>query len=157
VLFEWHHEVTEQETDWLGHASNVAFVDWLTNAAIAHSSAVGWTPERYVAYGAAFMVRSHRITYLAPAQAGEALRVRTWVEDVTSAKSLRRYEIERLGGERRLLARAETIWAFVDLKRGVPQRIPDDILAAFPIKTRMPDAQTNTTPPEKFPWRLSEW
>lgn len=150
--FEWRHVVEARETDWIGHASNVAFVDWLQSAAIAHSSALGWTPERYLSFGSAFMVRSHRVTYLGQARVGEALIVRTWVEDVSSAKSLRRYEMFTVE-DSRPLARAETIWAFVDLKKGMPKRIPDEILEAFPVRTRL-DASAGGVPGK---WPLSEW
>ncbi len=152
MFFDWHHTVLESETDWLGHASNVAFVDWVQKAAIAASSDVGWTPERYVAYGSAFMVHSHRITYLGQANPGDQLRVRTWVEDMNSAKSLRRYTMERLGEKPRVIARAETIWAFVDLKRGLPRRIPEEIYSCFAIRTKLADAQP---PPAGF--SLAEW
>ena len=157
MFFEWSHVVTQAETDWFGHASNIAFVDWLQSAAIGHSTAVGWNQDRYLSLGSAFMVRSHRITYLSQAQVGDALVVRTWVEDIASAKCLRRYEIEIQGESPRCIARAETIWAFVDLKKGVPRRIPDEILSVFPVKSQMPAEQTSSSPPEKSRWRLSEW
>lgn len=155
--FDWSHTVTSAETDWFGHASNVAFVEWLQGAAIAHSSSVGWSQETYLAHGAAFMVRSHQITYLGQAKVGDLLVVRTWVEDVSSAQCLRRYEIEAQGEKPRCIARAQTIWAFVDLKKGIPRRIPEEILSVFPIRSQMPAGQTSTPPPEKYRWTLSEW
>jgi acyl-CoA thioester hydrolase len=151
VFFDWDHTVADSECDWLGHASNVAFVDWLQSAAVAHSAAAGWPTQRYLEYGSAFMVRSHQVTYLGQAQAGDLLRVRTWVEDLASAKCLRRYEIERLTDPPKLLARAQTIWAFVDLKRGIPRRIPEEIASRFPVRSRAPFSEA------KQPWTLAEW
>jgi acyl-CoA thioester hydrolase len=152
MFFNWLHVVTKEETDWLGHANNVAFVEWIQSAAIAHSSSVGWTTERYIEHGSAFMVHAHRITYLAQAQAGDELRVRTWVEDMTAARSLRRYEVERLGKTVQCLARAETIWAFVDLQKGVPRRIPEAMLESFPVRSRRP-MEFEIDPN----WALAEW
>ncbi len=149
MYFEWTHTVTAAEADGLGHASNVAFVDWLQTAAIAHSAAQGWPLERYVAFGAAFMVRSHHVAYLSQANVGDSLKVRTWVEDMSPARSLRRYEVWRLEPVPQKIARGETIWAFVDLKRGTPRRIPEEISACFRVRSRKGEPSD--------PWELSHW
>ena len=37
----------DDEIDEHGHANNVRYVAWMQSAAVAHSSAQGWTPQRY--------------------------------------------------------------------------------------------------------------
>src|SRR5690606_27997745 len=99
------------------------------DAATAHSAAVGWTVAAYRELGAIFVVRRHEIDYLASARLGDAIDVVTWVEDWRSASSTRRTELALADGT--VAARALTRWAFVDLARGRPRRIPDEIRAAF--------------------------
>lgn len=132
TVFEYRHTVIAEDIDDLGHAGNFHYVKWMQHAAVAHSSALGWPPERYHRIGAGWVVRSHQITYLRPAFEGEQLVIRTWVANMKTATSLRRYEIRRQDdGE--LLARAETDWAFVNYARQKPVRIPPEVAERFPL------------------------
>ena len=128
----YRHQVVAAEIDELGHAGNVEFVKWLQHAAVGHSSALGWPGSRYRELGAGWVVRSHRITYLKPAYEGDLLEVRTWVADMKSATSLRKYEIRKTGGTR--IAVAETDWAFVDYATERPMRIPPVVRESFPVR-----------------------
>jgi len=129
--FDYLHTVSHEDIDDLGHASNYRYILWMQRAAIAHSSANGWPPERYDRLGAGWVVRSHQITYLKPAFEGDRLIIATWVANMKSATSLRRYEICRDDGN--LLARAETDWAFVDYPRQKPVRIPSAVAESFAV------------------------
>lgn len=127
----YQHRVSAEEIDELGHAGNVEFVKWLQHAAVDHSAALGWPASRYRELGAGWVVRSHRITYLKPAYEGDRLEVRTWVADMKTASSLRKYEIRKVGGG--LIAVAETDWAFIDYASERPLRIPAEVRADFPV------------------------
>lgn len=127
-----HHHllvVQEHDIDELGHASNIAYVRWLQEAAVAHSAAVGLTFARYVELGGVFVVRRHEIDYLRSALRGDALEVRTWICNAAAAKSQRQSEIVR-ASDGVALARALTTWGFVD-PTGRPTRIPDEVRVAF--------------------------
>lgn len=137
------HPVEPAEIDDLGHANNIAYVAWLQAAAVAHSAAQGWPPERYCALGQGWVVRSHWIEYLQPAFAGDRAVVETWVATMKKVTSLRRYRIVR-AGDGQLLATAETNWAFVDLASGKPARIPPELAAAFAVVQRRDDGTTCT-------------
>lgn len=132
AIFEYEHTVTDAEIDALNHAGNVAYVEWMQAAALAHSTALGWPAERYMAIGQGWVVRAHVIEYLQPAFAGDRVVVRTWVAAIRKATSSRRYEILRKSDGRRL-AIAETRWAFIDYATGQPARIPPEVAASFPV------------------------
>lgn len=133
----FRHERTVQpaELDGLGHASNVAFVAWMQDAAIAHSTAAGWSTQRYSELGLVWVVRRHEIEYLGPAIAGDRLFVYTWVSTMERITSQRRYEIVH-AETGKLLARATTDWVFVNLARGRPTRIPVELSSAFVVDPR---------------------
>ncbi len=133
-IFEYHHTVADAEIDSLGHANNVAYVDWMQSAATAHSSAQGWPGKRYQEIGKGWVVRSHHVEYLQPAYAGDRIVVRTWVATMKKATSLRRYRILRVPDEA-VLATAETLWAFINYATRLPQRIPTEVAESFPIVT----------------------
>ena len=122
--------VADGDIDVLGHASNIAFVRWIQDVAVAHSTAVGLGIEAYQRLGAAFVVVRHEIDYLRPALRGEALEARTWISSVMAAKCLRATELVRKpGGE--VLARGQTTWGYIELATGRPRRIPVEVRAAF--------------------------
>ena len=129
--FEYLHTVTEQDIDDLDHAGNYHYIKWMQHAAIAHSSANGWSPEKYIEMGAGWVVRSHKITYLKPAFEGDSITIKTWVSNMRSATSLRHYEILNDAGD--ILAKAETDWAFVNYEKQKPIRIPVEVSACFEL------------------------
>ena len=134
-IFEYLHTVSADEIDEQGRANNVVYVSWMQDAALAHSAALGWTPERYLRLGMGWVARSHWIEYLQPAVAGDEIIVETRVSEMKKATSKRVYRILRRR-DRALLAKAETNWAFVNYATGKPMRIPDEIAGAFPVTQR---------------------
>jgi len=94
-FYEHEHTVGADEIDSLGHANNVAYVEWMLSAALSHSAALGWPADRYFQFGQGWVVRAHAIDYLQPAFAGDRVVVRTWVATMRKATSLRRYRIFR--------------------------------------------------------------
>lgn len=116
------------DIDELGHVSNLVYLRWVADVAMAHSSARGWDLPRYFALGAAFMVRRHEIDYIAQVTLGQELSAETWVDSWKLASCIRKTEILRDG---KVVARAATTWAMIGLASGRPQRIPDELLAAF--------------------------
>ena len=125
-------DVPEEAIDGLGHVNNREYLGWMQEVATAHSAARGWPEERYLESGATWVVRSHFVEYLRPAVLGDRLVVHTWVHTMEGSSSARRYLFlrERDGAR---IARAETLWVFVQLPDGRPRRIPADLRAAFPL------------------------
>ena len=118
------------DIDDLGHVSNLVYVRWVLEAALAHSAALGWDNAAYRALGAIFVVRRHEIDYLQQVLEGEQVTVTTWVESWKQVSTVRRTSLRRArdGAE---VCRAATTWAFIDLASGRPRRIPDDLRALF--------------------------
>lgn len=134
-VFEYSQTVDQHAIDALGHANNVAYVDWMQAAAVAHSAAQGWPGRRYQELGFGWVVRSHKIEYLQPAFAGDRIVVQTWVATMKKVTSLRRYQIFRQS-DQTLLATAETKWAFINYATGEPARIPREIADSFQLVDR---------------------
>ncbi len=129
---EFSHRVTATaaDIDELDHVSNLVYVRWILEVALAHSRAVGWTHDDYLRLGAVFVVRRHEIDYLQQVVVGDDVEVATWVDSWKLASCVRRTAIRRGGVE---VARGATTWAFMDLVRGRPIKIPDELRIAFGI------------------------
>ena len=119
---------TPADIDELGHVSNLVYLRWVMDVAMAHSRSVGWDFARYRELGAAFMVRRHEIDYVSQVTLGETLRAETWVDSWRMASCIRKTELVRDGN---VVVRAATTWALIGLTSGRPVRIPDDLAALF--------------------------
>lgn len=132
AIYEHALTVAPADIDRLGHVNNLVYLAWMQSAALAHSAAQGWPPERYEQLGAGWVVRSHEIKYLQSAFVDEPIVVRTWVADMSKVGSTRRYRIVR-PHDACLLASAATRWAFVDFATGDLRRIPEEVWQAFEL------------------------
>jgi acyl-CoA thioester hydrolase len=118
----------DTDIDELGHVSNLVYLRWVLETAMAHSRSVGWDYPQYLAFGAAFVVRRHEIDYVAQVTAGQTITAETWVSEWKMASCTRNTELSRDG---KLVARAATTWALITLASGRPQRIPEELRAQF--------------------------
>jgi acyl-CoA thioester hydrolase len=137
--------VEARDIDALGHANNVSFIRWINDAAIAHSTSVGFGIEACLRAGLVWVVRRHDVEYLRPAFAGERIEALTWPESLSAATSLRRTLFRRVeaGGQdseaggsagaegTQILARSETTWALFDPETQRPRRVPEAMRAAY--------------------------
>jgi acyl-CoA thioester hydrolase len=135
--------VTQDVIDVQRHVNNLAYLRWMQDVAIEHSAARGWSMDRYVASGTGWVARSHYIEYLRPAFLGEELSLLTWVQDVKQRSSRRHYLFWR-SADQEIVARAETVWVFVDLRAGKPVPIPDDLRTAFELVPEKEDVLATT-------------
>lgn len=137
AIYLHQHTVQPEEIDGLGHVNNVCYVSWMQDAAVAHSSEQGWTPQRYHESGFGWVARSHFIEYRSPAFEAELIVVRTWVAEFQRVSSVRKFEIYR-PADNALLARAETNWAFVRFTDQRLMRVPPEVAEAFVIVEQPP-------------------
>lgn len=125
--------VTAQDLDELQHVSNVVYVRWIQDVAVAHSEAAGLSLEAYRQRGAVFVVRRHEVDYLRPALAGDEVELETRVVAMSPVTATRRTFIRRVA-DRQVLAQAETQWAYVSTSTGRPVRIPPEVIQRFTIE-----------------------
>jgi len=131
-IYEHHITVLPSDIDENDHANNLCYLRWMNEAAIVHSSENGWSAQRYIDFGATWFARRHTIEYLAPSFEGDKLIVRTGVSDWYSIRSTRNYRFVRVS-DGKVVAKAETLWVFVNLSTGKPTRLPKEITDAFVV------------------------
>jgi acyl-CoA thioester hydrolase len=131
-IYEHHITVLPSDIDENVHANNLCYLRWMNEAAIAHSAENGWTAQRYIDLGASWFARRHTIEYLSPSFEGERLVVRTGVIDWHGIRSTRTYRFVRTC-DGKVIAKAETLWVFVNLSTGKPTRLPKEVADAFVV------------------------
>lgn len=128
----YNHElkVKEDAIDENLHVNNVAYIQWMQDAAIAHSNELGLSVYGYVASGQSWVARSHYIEYLKPAFLDDEIVVQTWVTQIKRTTSNRAYAFFRKS-DKTLLATAKTLWVYIDIKNGRPIAIPKELLEKY--------------------------
>ena len=113
------------------HVNNVAYLAWMHEAASSHIAVLGWSLERCLEVGAAWVVRSHFIEYLRPAFENETVTVYSWLRAVEARNAPRRFVFVRDKDQKPLVS-AETVYVCVDSTTGRPIPIPPVMENAFP-------------------------
>src|ERR1035441_3759580 len=119
--------VEPADIDELGHVNNVTYLRWVQEAAVAH-----WTAAAPAADQAklVWVVVRHEIDYQHPALLGDRIVARTWVGTATRIRFERHTELLR-ESDRRVLARARTLWCPVDARTGKPAAVSAEVRAVF--------------------------
>lgn len=125
--FELALEVVPSDIDELGHVNNVVYLRWVQDAAVAHWRALAPAAmQRDVLWVAA----RHEIDYQYPAMPGDRIIARTWVGPAGRRSFERNTEILR-ALDRKLLARARTVWVPIDPASLRPTDVGEDVRRLF--------------------------
>ena len=122
--------VGPESIDDVGHVNNREYLRWMEDIAVEHSAAQGWPMERYFQDGHAWVAATHFLEYLRPSFAGETLDLYTWIATWDRRTSVRRYAVTR---QRKVIARGETCWTFVELATGRACDLPLAVTDAFNV------------------------
>ncbi len=138
-VFKDRRKVEWQDLDPAQHVNNAMYLSYLVEAAWRFGEVVNWSWERMSSSGFGVWARKHQIEYLLPAVYGDELEITTWLSGAKRSTINRHYTIRRINdGE--LLARANSLYVYVDLSSGSPQRIPPDFLEDVrPYITDLPE------------------
>jgi acyl-CoA thioester hydrolase len=119
-----------RDIDPAGHVNNAVYLAYIEEAGIDVARAGGWHMPRMMEHGFGIVARSQRIEYHQPAQMGQEIQIETWLSPPRNTSAVRHYLIKRAEtGE--LLARARTVWVWVELATGRPMRVPDYFVRDF--------------------------
>lgn len=121
-----------RDMDAAQHVNNASYISYLGECAWDVTAHFGWPAERMHAAGFAVFARRHRITYVQPAFHNDLLDVTTYGFDVKRVMATRHFRIERRGsGKPELIARANSLYVWVDLATGQPIRTPAGYLESL--------------------------
>jgi acyl-CoA thioester hydrolase len=127
------HRVTAStaDVDAYGHVNNSVYLRWLDETAWAHSAALGVAPARCIALRRGMVVWRSLLHYAAPAFAGDALEVGTWIIAWDGRLRVdRRFQVRRSTDGRTLL-RGLLCYVCADLDSGRPRRMPPEFLTHY--------------------------
>jgi len=123
-------EVRIFDVDVFGALRPNVLLRFLWQAASDATAAVGFDIDWYERQGTLWIIRRTQLALHAPALFRDRIAIRTWVSDLRRVRSLREYEVRRVGDDA-LLARATTDWVYVDLARGTLAQPPTALQQAL--------------------------
>lgn len=114
-------KVKAEHIDQLKHVNNVVYLQWVQDIAKEH-----WQSKKLVEFDQQYswMVVDHFLQYKSQAFLGELISIHTYIEKNAGVKSTRIVEFWK---EDKLLVKATTNWALIELESGKPRRVPNEI------------------------------
>jgi acyl-CoA thioester hydrolase len=125
--FERSFGIAPSDIDELGHVNNVVYLSWAQDIATAHWRAAAAAAHQETI---AWVALRHEIDYKHPALPGDTIIASTWVGTADAVRFERFVEILR-ASDRRVLARARTLWCPIDRRTGRVTRVGDDVRQLF--------------------------
>ena len=133
-VFELAIAVQPSDIDELGHVNNVSYLRWIQEVATAHWQAAAPAADQT---SLRWVVARHEIDYKRPAFLRDMILARTWVGSASHRRFERHTELVR-AVDRRLLARARTLWCPIDALTGRPTDVSAEVRARFSVATTSP-------------------
>ena len=127
--FELEIKVAESDIDLLGHVNNIVYLKWVQDAAVAHWINAATEDQKENLF---WVIKRHEIDYKQSALPGDEIIAVTWVGRATELVFERYTEILR-ARDRRLLAKAKTLWIPINIKTGKPARVDADVRESFSV------------------------
>jgi acyl-CoA thioester hydrolase len=127
--FEKSIRVDPADIDALNHVNNTVYLRWVQDVAAAHWFAAAPAEDQA---GLVWMVVRHEIDYLSPAGPNDELILRTWVGAAAGLRFDRHTEILR-ASDRKVLAKAKTVWVPIDPATGRPKRVSERVRGMFSV------------------------
>jgi acyl-CoA thioester hydrolase len=127
--FELPIVIEAADIDELGHVNNVTYLRWVQDAAVADWRARAPAADQAKLF---WVVVRHEIDYKQAARFGDSVIARTWVGGASRLKFERHTEVLR-AADRRLLARARTLWCPIDAETGKPASVSPEVRASFSV------------------------
>jgi acyl-CoA thioester hydrolase len=128
-VFELPRTIAPDDIDELGHVNNVVYLRWVQDVAIAHWSTAATPAEQAEV---AWVAVRHEIDYKLSALLGDGIIARTWVGTADSHRFERLTEIVR-AADRKVLAKARTVWCPINRSTGKLTRVSDAVRARFSV------------------------
>ena len=126
---KWSFQVPSEVIDVHGHVNNVAYVQWMQDAAIRHTESIQGHLVAAEA-GIIWVARKHEIEYLRPLFEGDNIRIETWIDSSSRVTSDRQYAFIR-EADKVEVAGGRTTWVCLDAATGRPRAIPEEVIAVY--------------------------
>jgi acyl-CoA thioester hydrolase len=124
--------ILDGDIDELGHVNNIVYLRWVQDVATAHWRLIAPAESQATIV---WMVLRHEIDYQSPALPTDGIILRTWVGGAEGLRFDRHTEVLR-ASDRKVLAKAKTVWCPIDPNTGRPKRVSEEVRKLFSVNAK---------------------
>lgn len=139
-MFWFESKVRYSEVDCNKQMTLSSILNYFQDCSIFHSEAIGQGITQMEEQKRAWMLSSWQVEVKRYPELGEQIRIYTWAYDFKGFYGYRNFKIEDEAGE--VVAYANSIWIYIDIRTGCPCRIPQEIADAYTMEPPFEMEQT---------------
>ena len=128
-MYSFDSRIRYSETDGEEYITLPGIIDYFQDVACFHSEDIGYGGKTMLAAGHAWMLCSWQLEIYEYPQFGKKVTVGTIPYEFKSFTGCRNCFMKAEDG--RYLVKANSIWAFMDMKAGRPVRVPEEMIPAY--------------------------
>lgn len=126
-----NYRVQPKDLDFLGHANNKAYLNWMESVAWHHAQSVGIDKPLQHRLNRILAVKEHKMQYLASCYLEEKIALKTWIGNcVGCCQRERFFEFVRIH-DNKTVFRAQSIYVCITLDQHRPRRIPSQFITPY--------------------------
>lgn len=129
-IFRIHGYVTWRDVNADREVDPATLLNFTEDCAWQVIAAHHWPMERMAEESMAILLRRNQLHYIEPARLDDEYEVSTWASNIKRASATRYYEIHRVA-DHVLLAQIHSLGVWVNIKTGLPMRVPQNFLEDF--------------------------
>ncbi len=135
-MYEFDSRVRYSEVDSKGQLTWLALMDYFQDCSVFHSESIHLGVEYLAKNHLAWVLSSWQICVNRMPQLGEKITVQTWPYDMKGFYGYRNFTLQ--DGEGKRIAYANSVWVLMDMERGRPVRVPEEMTDAYGMEPKLP-------------------
>ena len=133
-MFQMKRPVTYSDVGPDYRVDMAQIINYFQDCSCFHSDSLGVGLENMDEFGKIWIMNSWQIVVERYPKYGEEIYVGTWPYDFKGPMGLRNFIIDDAKGNR--IARANSVWAIMDVQTGRPARVDDELLETYKLEPK---------------------
>ena len=126
-----NYQVQKSDLDFLGHANNKSYLDWMEKVAWHHAQSVGIDKPLQRQLNRILAVYEHHMHYLGSCYESDEIELKTWIgEQIGCCQRERFFEFVRTR-DNKTVFKACSIYVCITLNTHKPKRIPQEFIQPY--------------------------
>src|SRR5699024_8020013 len=131
MKFKCDLEIPYYDCNKYGDVTATAILKYLGETSLKHSDYIGWNFDRLVSRGYGWILNRWKVEIKDYPKARERITIETWTSRFYKFYANREFII--YDSNNNIIGKASTVWIFMNIKKGRPDRIPQDIYKDYDL------------------------
>ncbi|WP_029323282.1 acyl-[acyl-carrier-protein] thioesterase [Butyrivibrio sp. AE3004] len=135
-MYGFDSRIRYTETDLQHYLTIESLIDYFQDCSTFQTQEGPATIEKMEKKDIAWVINSWQVVINRLPKLGERVTIGTVPYELKGFIGLRNFFMDTVEGER--LAVANSVWSLINMKKGAPTRVDDDIIATYPLDEKLP-------------------